>query len=102
MAEDDTGGIFFQTAGTDESAAGALFSGSRDKEFLGVGVKRTRRVLLNDVIVDPFFDLCRCAGVNVVLRGVGGKRVSFFDRNQVVRMGSVIFGLTLRRDFIVW
>ena len=101
VAENDACGIFLELAGADEAAAGAALAGAGHSVFLGVGVKSGERILDNDAFANPVLNSGGSAEIDVVLRGVAGKGASFFDGDEIVGIGGVIFFLHGGRDFVV-
>src|SRR4029077_15661923 len=91
VTEDDAGGIVFELAGADEAAARALLAAAGHGVFLGVGVKRGRGILRDDIVANPMFERVGVAGVDVILGRIIGIGAALFDGDQVVGVGGIIF-----------
>ena len=96
VAKDDTGRIFLKPSSTDEATASASFRRTGDGELLRISVERGRGILNNNVIANPFLDFRRSPCVDVVLWRIFSKDAAFLNRDQVLRMHGVVFGLALR------
>jgi len=101
VAKDNASGVVLEFAGADEAAACALFAGAGDSVFLGISVERRKRILNDNVFVDPALEGGGGARVDIVLRGIVRIRAAFFDGDEVIRVGGVIIVLHGWRDFVV-
>src|SRR5437867_3238075 len=66
VAEDDTGGILFELAGANKTVTSATLFGSGYGVFLGVSVKRGRRILLQSAVAHPVGESRSGTGVDIV------------------------------------
>ncbi len=101
VAENDAGGIFFEPACANETAAGALFGSAGNGEFLCVGVESRCGILKDDVIASPLVHFGCSASVDIILRRIVRENAALFDRDEILRVHGVVFGLALGRNLVV-
>src|ERR1041384_352262 len=101
VAEDDTGGIFFELARANKTATSAALFGAGHGVFLGVSVKRGHRILLQSAVAHPVGESSTGTGVDIVLLRISWMVAAFFDGDEVVRFGGVIFFLHGGRNLVV-
>ena len=101
MAEYDAGGIVFDPAQGDDAAPLQFSRSARDGKALNIEVDGGLGVLQEDALAAPVPKKLRRTGVPVFARMVAGVLFAQDDAHQVLRAGSVVAILHLRRDLVV-